>query len=77
MIALAPAEKAELAGLEASAMLYVRGLSVRGVEHIPSPVEWTAWKVARMRKLQGGGPVSVFVPKKLSGGVSVLLVEAN
>ena len=74
---MTPAERAEYQGLEASAMLYIKSLSVRGAEHIPSPVEWTGWKVARMRQLQGGGPVSVFVPRKLSGGVSVLLVEGE
>lgn len=71
------AEKAELAGLEASACLYLKGLSVH-VACIPSPVEWTAASVRRMRELQGGGVVSVFVPgDRRDSGVCVVLVEGR
>mgnify|MGYP001088130439 CR=1 FL=1 len=71
------AERAEYQGLMASATLYLKGLATR-VEHIPSPVPWTASSVRRMRQLQGGGPVSVYVSRaRPDADVCVLLVEGD
>lgn len=68
----------ELAGLEASATLYVR-MWYREMPNDPGPVPWVAAKVRRLRELRGleaDAPVSIVVPRA-RGVVSVPLVESE